>query len=55
MKLVDVIQILTNKISNLKNQRDQAVTAGDLATVELVDESIIETELTLNQLKEIQE
>ena len=51
MKLDEIILITNNKVARLKEQRQQAVSAGDLVTVDSIDLQITETEITLNQLQ----
>lgn len=50
MTLTEVINILNNKITALRNQRELAIKAGDLQLIERIDAEIEETLITLNTL-----
>ena len=50
MKIEDVKQIISNRLSYLRSQRVQAVAVGDLEQVAILDVQILETQLTLDQL-----
>jgi hypothetical protein len=51
MKIEEIIFILENKIKNLEQQKNIAVMAGDLEMVTTIDIQIVETQITLDKLK----
>jgi hypothetical protein len=51
MKIEEIIFILENKIKNLEQQKNIAVLAGDLEMVTVIDIQIVETQITLDKLK----
>jgi hypothetical protein len=51
MKIEEIIFILENKIKNLEQQKNIAVMAGDLEMVTVIDIQIVETQITLDKLK----
>jgi|694.fasta_scaffold116850_4 hypothetical protein len=51
MKIEEIIFILENKIKNLEQQKNVAVMAGDLEMVTVIDIQIVETQITLDTLK----
>lgn len=51
MKIEEIIFILENKIKNLEQQKNVAVMAGDLEMVTVIDIQIVETQITLDKLK----
>jgi hypothetical protein len=51
MKIEEIIFILENKIKNLEQQKNIAVMAGDLEMVTTIDIQIVETQITLDTLK----
>lgn len=53
MNIVEIIKITENKLANLRNERSNAVLAGDLELVVKLDDQISETEITLGKLKTI--
>ncbi len=53
MKLQELIVLLSNKISSLNNARSNAVSQGDVATIILLDDEIVETQNTLNSLQSV--
>jgi hypothetical protein len=50
MKIEEVIFILENKVRTLEQQRSAAISAGDLASVIVIDTQITETKTTLDTL-----
>jgi len=53
MKIEEIIFILENKIKNLEQQKNAAIMAGDLEMVTVIDTQIVETQITLDRLKEV--
>lgn len=52
MKIDDILLIMQNKLVNLSENRKAAFANGDLSTVTAIDLQIIETEKTIEQLKQ---
>ncbi len=51
MKVSDILIIMENKAAVLVGQRAEAVTAGDLEAVNVLDAQIVETQATVAQLQ----
>lgn len=51
MQLIEIIQIVRNRLASLSNGRAQAVAIGDLVAVVSLDSQIEETKRTLEQLE----
>ncbi len=49
--IVEIIQILKNRLEFLASSRVSAVAAGDLATINNIDREILETEESLAKLE----
>jgi hypothetical protein len=54
MNVEYLIQLLNNKLIVLNNAKIQAFNSGDLVTINTLDEDILATEATLNQLRLLQ-
>lgn len=54
MNIQYLIQLLTNKVTALKNAKIQSFGIGDIDAIHKIDEEILETENTLSQLKLLQ-
>jgi hypothetical protein len=54
MKINEIIKITENKLASLRNERSNAVLAGDLELVTSLDDQIRETETTLTKLNTIE-
>lgn len=53
MNLVDLITIMTNRLTALNNNRVLAVSVGDLEQVNKLDIEIATTQQTLDQLRSL--
>jgi hypothetical protein len=51
MSLAELIQLVENKLAALNSARASAAAVGDVNQVILLDAQIVETQLTLDQLK----
>lgn len=51
MSLAELIQLVQNKLSALNSARAAAAAVGDINQVVLLDAQVVETQLTLDQLK----
>lgn len=51
MTLDEIVFIVENKIKALEQQKNSAIMAGELELVGLIDAQIVETMITLNNLK----
>lgn len=51
MKMQDLINLLSNKLSSLNNAKSNAVVSGNVEAVLRLDVEILETEFTLTSLK----
>jgi hypothetical protein len=50
MTLQDIIDVVANRLTTLRNQRALAISSGDLQRVVELDEEIATTEVTLGAL-----
>lgn len=50
MTIADLIRLASNRLSTLNNQRGTAVGLGDTDAIERLDQTIYETQDTLNKL-----
>jgi hypothetical protein len=53
MNVTDIIRIMANKLTNLRNAKIMAETNGQLEVVVAMEQDIMETENTIAQLKQV--
>jgi hypothetical protein len=53
MKIPELIKIMENKLSTLNSQRVNAETVGDIELIASIDQTVIDTQLTLDQLRSL--
>ena len=53
MKIAEIITILENRLTSLATAREAAVAGGDLGTVSVLDADLLETQASLDQLKQV--
>jgi len=51
MQIIEIIQIVENRLATLSNGRSQAVAIGDLKAVYELEAQIEETKVTLDKLR----
>jgi hypothetical protein len=51
MKLEEIIFVLENKIKSLEQQRGTAVLNGDLEVIAIIDTQLIETQTSLDSIR----
>jgi hypothetical protein len=52
MDIPEIIRLTSNHLTSLKNLKAQAESIGDLAAAVRIAESIVKTELTLEELRQ---
>ena len=51
MKMQELVNLLSNKLSSLNNAKSTAIASGDVESVMRLDDEIAETQVTLNTLQ----